>query len=250
MKRTLLQMTPNPENRKGAKPQEDVFQDSKPIEPERKKLGKPSLLKWLFFLFALIYILLSYYHAPMLTGLGRYLIVRHTPQNSDLIVCLAGENVDRGLAVADAYERGLAKRIFMVREDPPDGFAMLEQRGVKYPENVDLMMMLLEGLGVPQSAFYTSDGGAASTFEEALLVRGFVDKGGYSSLIVITSPVHSRRAWLAFRKVFDDKDVRISMLPSSYSNFKPEAWWKDRKYLKEVIIEYEKLMYYAFKYFW
>lgn len=243
-------MTPNPENRKGAKPQEDVFQDSKPIEPERKKLGKPSLLKWLFFLFALIYILLSYYHAPMLTGLGRYLIVRHTPQNSDLIVCLAGENVDRGLAVADAYERGLAKRIFMVREDPPDGFAMLEQRGVKYPENVDLMMMLLEGLGVPQSAFYTSDGCAASTFEEALLVRGFVDKGGYSSLIVITSPVHSRRAWLAFRKVFDDKDVRISMLPSSYSNFKPEAWWKDRKYLKEVIIEYEKLMYYTFKYFW
>ncbi len=241
-------MTPHPVNKKGAEPQEDVFQDSKPIEPERKKMGKPGLLKWLFFLFALIYILLSYYHAPMLTGLGRYLVVSHTPQNSDLIVCLAGGNVDRGLAVADVYERGLAKRIFMVREEPPDGFALLEKRGIKYPENVDLMMMLLEGLGVPQSAFYTSDGTAASTFEEALLVREFVDKGGYSSLIVVTSAIHSRRAWLALRKVFDEKDVRISMLPSSYSDFKPEAWWKDRKFFKEVIIEYEKLIYYTFKY--
>ena len=230
--------------------QEDTFPDAEPIEPKRRKVGRPSLLKWLFFLFAIIYIFLSYYHAPILTRLGRYLIVEHPPQKSDLIICLAGENVDRGLAVVDAYKKGLAPRIFMVREEPPDGYELLKERGVNYPENVDLMIMLLEGLGVPKSAFLASDRYVKSTFEEAKLVRDFVNSGGYRSLILITSPIHSRRAWLSFRKVFDKTDVRILVLTSPYSEFKPEDWWKERRYLKEVIIEYEKLIYYCLKYLW
>lgn len=230
--------------------QEDALQGGKPIEPEGRKPGRAGLLKWLFFLLAIIYILFSYYHAPILTRLGRYLIVEHLPQKSDIIICLAGGNVDRGLAVADAYKQGLALRIFMAREEPPDGYELLKERGINYPESVDLMIMLLEGLGIPRSAFLSSDRTVKSTYEEAKLVREIVKNGGYTSLIVITSPIHSRRAWFTFRKVFEEKDVRILMLPSSYSDFKPEGWWKKRRYLKEVIIEYEKLIYYMIKYLW
>jgi uncharacterized SAM-binding protein YcdF (DUF218 family) len=229
---------------------EDAFQNSRPIEPERKKMGKVGLLKWLFFLFALLYVLFSYYHAPILTLLGRYLIVQHPPQKSDLIVCMAGGNVDRGLAVADAYQRGLAPRIFMAREVPPDGYALLKERGVRYPESVDLMLNLLEGLGIPRSAFLTSDRPSESTFDEATLVRELVKKSDYNSLIIITTPYHCRRVWLTFRKVFEKSDVRILMLPSSYSDFNPADWWKKRRYLREVIIEYQKLIYYTLKYLW
>jgi uncharacterized SAM-binding protein YcdF (DUF218 family) len=238
------------ENENRADYQEGGYQDSKPIEPERKRMGRTWMLKWLFFLLAIVYVLFSYYHVPILTGLGRYLIVEHTPQKSDLIVCLAGGNVERGLAVADAYQRGLAPRIFMAREVPPDGYALLKERGVHYPESVDLMRMLLEELGVPESAFFTSERSSKSTFEEAQLVRDLVMNSDYNSLIVITTPYHCRRAWLAFRKVFEEDDVRILMLPTSYSDFKPENWWKKRKYLREVIIEYQKLIYYRLKYLW
>lgn len=238
------------ENRDRADYQQDAYKDAKPVEPERKKLGRAGLLKWLFFLLALLYVLFSYYHTPILTLLGRYLIVEHPPQKSDLIVCLAGGNVERGLAVADAYQKGLAPRIFMAREVPPDGFALLKERGVGYPENVDLMVNLLEGLGIPQSAFLTSDRPSKSTFEEATLVRELVKKSNYNSLIIITTPYHCRRAWLTFRKVFEKSDVRILMLPSSYSDFKPADWWKKRRYVREVIIEYQKLIYYRLKYLW
>jgi uncharacterized SAM-binding protein YcdF (DUF218 family) len=230
--------------------QEDGFQDSKPIEPGRKKMGRVGLLKWLFFLLALLYVLFSYYHAPILTHLGRYLIVEHPPQKSDLIICLAGGNVDRGLAVADAYKKGLAPRIFMAREVPPDGYALLKERGVGYPESVDLMMNLLEGLGIPRSAFLTSERSSESTFDEATLVRELVKKSDYNSLIIITTPYHCRRVWLTFRKVFEESDVRMLMLPSPYSDFKPADWWKKRRYLREVIIEYQKLIYYKLKYLW
>ena len=230
--------------------QEDPFQDSKPIEPERKKMGRVGLLKWLFFLVAILYVIFSYYHTPILTHLGRYLIVEHPPQKSDLIVCLAGGNVERGLAVADAYHKGLAPRIFMAREVPPDSYAILKERGVDYPESVDLMITLLEGQGIPRSAFLTSDRPANSTFGEAELVKELVMNSDYNSLIIITTPYHCRRVWLTFRKVFEKTDVRMLMRPSPYSDFKPEDWWKKRRYLREVIIEYQKLIYYTVKYLW
>lgn len=230
--------------------QEDIFQDPKPIEPERKRMGRAWVLKWLFFLLAVFYVILSYYRVPILTGLGSYLIVEHPPQKSDLIVCLAGGIVDRGLAVADAYGKGLAPRVFVAREVPPDGYALLKERGVDYPESVDRMRMVLEGLGVPRSAFLTSDRPAKSTFEEANLVKDVVMKRGYSSIIIITTPWHSRRAWLTFRKVFEENDVRLLMLPSPYSDFDPADWWKKRRYLREVIIEYQKLIFYTMKYLW
>jgi uncharacterized SAM-binding protein YcdF (DUF218 family) len=163
---------------------------------------------------------------------------------------LAGGNVDRGLAVADAYKKGLAPRIFMAREVPPDGYRLLKERGVEYPESVDLMVNLLEGLGIPRTAFLTSDRPSKSTFDEATLVRELVMKSDYTSLIIITTPYHCRRAWLTFRKVLEENDVRILMLPSSYSDFKPADWWKKRRYLREVIIEYQKLVYYTLKYLW
>jgi uncharacterized SAM-binding protein YcdF (DUF218 family) len=109
--------------------------------------------------------------------------------------------------------------------------------------------MILEGVGVPRSAFLTSDSPVNSTFVEAEAVRKLVKNNGYRSLIIITSPTHSKRAWLTYRKIFQEqeKNVRIQMHPSRYSKFKPEDWWKNRRYVREVIIEYEKLIYYALK---
>ncbi len=228
--------------------QEGSFQEMGLLEPERGKVTRTGPFKWLFFLFVVIYILLSYYHAPILTRLGRYLIVEHDPQKSDLIVCLAGGNIERGLATADAYHKGLAPRIFLGREELPDGYYLLEEKGLHYPESVDLLIMILKGLGIPGSALFISDQPVKSTFDEAKVVKDLAVKNGYHSLILVTSPTHSRRAWLVFRKVFKDEKVRILAIPSKYSEFRPEDWWKKRRYIREVIIEYQKLVYYALKY--
>jgi uncharacterized SAM-binding protein YcdF (DUF218 family) len=233
----------------GVSKEGDSFQTGDPIEPERRKGGTISRLKWVFFLFVVIYTLLSAFRAPILMGLGTYLIVEHTPQESDLIIVLAGGNIERGLTAVDAFRSGLAPNVFMAREEPADGYELLRQRGVDYPQNVDLMIMLLEQQGISRSGFFTSDRPVLSTLEEAEYIRDLVFKRGYKSLILITSPTHSRRAWLTFKKIFEETHVRILMLPSSYSGFKPEDWWTQRKYVREVVIEYQKLIYYTFKYF-
>jgi uncharacterized SAM-binding protein YcdF (DUF218 family) len=227
----------------------DSFQTGEPLEPEGGKRGPLNLLKWIVFVFVVIYSLLSYFHSPILTRMGEYLIVKHSPQESDLIVCLAGGNVDRGLATADAFQKGLAPRIFMAREESADAYDLVRERGIDYPEDVDLMMMLLEQLGIPRSVFLTSDRTVDSTIDEAEVIKDLVIEKGYESMILVTSPTHSRRAWLTFKKVFEETNVRILVLPSSYSEFNPDNWWEQRKYVREVIIEYQKLIYYTFKHF-
>ncbi|MBW2205871.1 MAG: YdcF family protein [Deltaproteobacteria bacterium] len=221
-----------------------------PIAPEGEKSASLSYLKVIIFLFIIIYGLISHFHAPLLTYLGEYLVLKQTPQKSDLIVCLAGGNVERGIGAAEAYHKGFAPRILLTMEDPPDGYRLLEERGLHYPESVDLLAALLKDLGVPESAIIVNRQPVTTTFEEAHLVRRVVDNKKYRSLILITSPTHTRRAWLTFKKIFEGTPVRVLVLSTPYSEFNPKDWWMHRKYLREVVIEYQKLIFYTVKYLW
>jgi uncharacterized SAM-binding protein YcdF (DUF218 family) len=242
------QMSPDfwPKSKNTAeRPPEDrhTVPDARPIEPESAVSTRSSVFKWVFFVALLVPILLSYLHGPILTQLGKYLVVRHPLVKSDLIVCLAGDDVERGLASAELYAKGFAPRIFIARESIPEGLETLKEKGIAYPESRDRVMMIFRGLGVPESAVITSDQPADSTFEEAERVREVVKRNKYRSLILVTSPTHSRRAWLTFRKAIPDKDFRITVVPTPYSKFRAEDWWKTRRYVRDVILEYQKLIY-------
>jgi uncharacterized SAM-binding protein YcdF (DUF218 family) len=241
-----LGIWPKPKNTEGSRPPEDgsPMPDARPIEPESAPSRSLSVFKWILIIAVFFYILLSYFHGPILTQLGKYLVVQHPAANSDLIVCLAGGDVERGLASADLFARGLAPRIFIAREPIPDGLETLKQKGIAYPESVDLMMMILKGLGVPETAVIRGDQPVQSTFEEAERVGALIKEKKYRSLILVTSPTHSRRAWLTFRQVIPDKDFRITVISTPYSKFRAEDWWKTRRYVREVIVEYQKLIYY------
>ncbi|MBN2032281.1 MAG: YdcF family protein, partial [Deltaproteobacteria bacterium] len=129
----------------------------------------------------------------------------------------------------------------------PDGYEILERRGVTYPESRELMISLLKGLGVPESSILTGDIPSENTLMEANHVKNLVKEKKYGSLLLVTSPIHSRRVWLTFRKAMSGQDVRITVIPSSYSSFNPETWWKNPRYLREVLVEYQKLIYFFFK---
>ena len=223
--------------------------DTGPIDAQPQKIFKPSIIRWVILGFIVIYMLLAYFRAPILTQLGKYLVVSHPPEKSDLIVCLNGANVENGLAAAETYKKGLAPRIFLMRSPPPDGTEILHEKGIDYPEEQDRLMMLLKGLGVPEDALIAGHQYADGLFAEAEAVGKLAAEKGYRSLILITAPIRSRRTWVTFRRVFKgNEDVRIFLIPSPYSNFKPEDWWKTGRYSQEVYSEYLKLILNAAKF--
>jgi len=216
---------------------------------EKKKRPRLAVWRWLFFIIFILYFVLTSYRVPLLVKLGEYLIVEHKAQKADLIVCLGGKNVEKALAAIDAYKKGLAPYIFRAKELKPDGLDYVKKKVRGYPTNFDLFTRVVEGFGIPETVILSSEDRVGSTIDEAKLVRKFVLDRGFKSLIVITTLTHSRRAWLTFRKVFKDDDVRIISLPSHYQLFNPKDWWTKRKYTKELIIEYQKLIYYTIAYF-
>ena len=244
-----LSFWPKPKSTESSRPPEEgnTVPDATPIEPESAPSTRLSVFKWIFFSAVFIYVLLSYFHGPILSRLGEYLVVQHPLAKSDLIVCAAGGDVERGMASADLYARGLAPRIFIARETLPDGLDTLKQKGIAYPESIDRVTMIFRGMGVPESAVIRDDQPVESTFQEAERVAAFIKDKKYGSLILVTSPTHSRRALLTFRKAIPDQDLRILVMPTPHSGFKAEEWWKTRKYVRQVIMEYQKLIYYKMK---
>jgi hypothetical protein len=79
----------------------------------------------------------------------------------------------------------LAPRIFIAREPIPEGLETLKQKGIAYPESIDLVTMIFRNLGVPESAVIRSDQPLESTFEEAERVAALVKDKRYRSLILV-----------------------------------------------------------------
>ncbi|RPI74928.1 MAG: YdcF family protein [Desulfobacteraceae bacterium] len=223
--------------------------ENAPIEPDPAGSKKVHFFKIFLFLMVAAYLLFNFFKVPILTQLGEYLVVKDRLEKADLIVCLAGNNVERGLATIDLYRQGLAPYIFAAREELPDGFAVLTSKALHYPENRDLLAGLFREAGIPDAVLLPEPEIATSTFDEAKIVGERVKRKGYRSLIIVTSPTHTRRSRLTFENAVKGQKIKIMMWPSSYSKFNPQSWWKERKYTREVIIEYQKLVYYTFKYF-
>jgi len=221
--------------------------NKRPVSNSKKRY-KYRIIKPLFFVLIILFIILSICHSALLTSIGSYLILEHKPEKADLIVCLGGGNIERGLATADAYNAGLASMVYISRPEVPDGYDLLEKMDVKYPEQADLMEMFLKDLNIPGEAIIRDDAYVNSTLNEAVYVRREVERRGFKSLIIITSPTHSRRAWLTYKKVFEGSDVTIYSLPTKYSKYNPETYWHDRKYLKDVLLEYQKFLFYMLRY--
>jgi uncharacterized SAM-binding protein YcdF (DUF218 family) len=214
-----------------------------PIEPAGpgRALG---ILRLLFFIIVVIWVLAGVYRDPMLAAVGRFLIVSHPLEKADLVVCLGGSPVERGLEAAELVKEEYAPRIFISREEPPEGLDILRARGLDYPENRELTHEMLTGLGLSPETLIISDVPAASTADEAEQMRSLALTEGFSRLIVVTSPQHTRRAWIAFRHIFKDGDVSVMIRPTRFSGFEPEGWWKRRKYTRDVILEYMKIVWY------
>src|SRR5213076_19811 len=166
--------------------------------------------------------------AAALLAAGRVLVVADPlPPRADAIVILAGSVPDRALAAADLYRAGL-------------GQAALHARGVRLPEDAELTVMALRGLGVPSQAIVVLRRRAVSTESEARTIARWACAHRLQRVVVVTSRAHSRRARLILRQALGP-GIALAMHPSRYDAFAPARWWHVRRDAKLILSEYEKL---------
>jgi len=184
---------------------------------------------------------------------ARFLVVKgETPEHADAIVVLGGSStyVERTHHAAQLFRAGRAAKIVLTNDDLRSGWSSAEQRN---PLFVELAVRELRSAGVPAEKIETLPQVVASTHDEALLLRRYLEANKLRSLIVVTSAYHSRRALWTFRHAFDESDIIIGIdaatagtndaqSPSAWS------WWLTWHGWRAVALEYPKLVYYRLRY--
>ncbi|MFA5912550.1 MAG: YdcF family protein [Burkholderiales bacterium] len=161
------------------------------------------------------------------------------PQKADAILVLGG-GYARPFEAADLYREGYAPRIYVSAPFREDQYRLLDEAGIPFPREEDVVRAVLLKKGVPASAIALLGKDLISTAEEAQAARALFAKSA-PRLLIVTSPYHLRRARIIFTDALPAADIR--MIATGYEPF-PEAWWKSQSAARNVLLELAKTAYY------
>ncbi len=168
---------------------------------------------------------------------------------SDAIVVLSGGTPQREVEAADLYLAGWAPRVLMTVESETDAVDVLRKRGIPVETHIELRRRILHSLGVPDSSVTMLDQTrATSTKMETELVKDWVVANSARRIIVVTSPFHTARASLIFRRSLREQGTEVLARPASHEAFEPNGWWRHREQLRNGFFEWQKLMFYYVAY--
>lgn len=163
--------------------------------------------------------------AGWLELLGDGLVLDTKPVKSDLIIVLSGAAMNERIRYgARLWREGFAPKVLL------SGHMNLE------PETgIDLMKQYTLMLGVPEKDILREPE-SQTTQENAARTRELVENLGASSVLVVTSPTHTRRAHHLFRNLLP-ASVRVVTVADP-GIFPRNSWWQHSRFLREVCYEY------------
>jgi uncharacterized SAM-binding protein YcdF (DUF218 family) len=175
---------------------------------------------------------------------GRFLHREDPLEPADVILVLAGTRVERWLEAVDLYHEGWAP-VILVSPGPTDAIeTQLHARGIVYPREGDLARDAIVASGVPADAVVVLPQGVDNTAQEAALVEQ-THGTDLRRVIVVTSPYHTRRTGVAFRRAFANTEIRVLVRASRHSDSTPARWWRRRADVRFVLAELPKLLAYT-----
>jgi uncharacterized SAM-binding protein YcdF (DUF218 family) len=151
---------------------------------------------------------------------------------------LGGDGGERVYYAAQLFKQGYAPKMIL------SGGALAWR--LTYAQN---MRDEARYFGVPPKAIIVEDQ-SRSTWENAKFVLPIIEKAKYQSFLLVTSPYHMRRSLLVFNKVFKGKGIKIVPAPAvscKYTQYNPHRWWTQHEDTGFVVLEYIKLIEYAWK---
>jgi len=180
----------------------------------------------------------------LLKGYARFFTIDNaTPGMEATIVILSGGATTRIPRALELYTAGYGKRLLLTTARPTNskiaqGFPTREQVAQKIAKILDI-----------QAKFETVPslkGGATSTFDEAYDLLAFCNKENFRHIIIVTDSFHTRRAFLAFKKVFEGSNIKVEVSAAPNEVYNEENWWLSDRGIANYILEPLKLAVYLF----
>ena len=189
----------------------------------------------LLILLAILALPLYLFHGFILDRAAKYLYCKDELKPADVIVVIpdseTGYSVEYGVKL---FKEGWARKDRMI----------LSGGNITWKYTwASLMQEQALSLGVPRNAILLEEK-STSTKENAIFTKDILKRHGYTSLILVTSAYHSKRANKIFKKIMGN-EIKVLSAPSEESGFRFEDWWKRERDRKAVLIEFFK-----FCWFW
>ena len=173
-----------------------------------------------------------------LPWIGEFLVVADPLQKADALFLLAGDEDPRLAYGAQLLEQGYAGWFILTDMH----LRSVDTQGV-YSTRVKLKAM---ELGVPAVRILIIPGQVSTTYEEVARLKEFSVAQGFHSLIVVTSPYHTRRARWLLRQVFRGSGVTVLVRPVPNHSYRAEAWWRSPEDREQTTLEYAKALAHLF----
>jgi len=184
------------------------------------------LLIMLFVLAGLVY----FGHSFALDKTGRFIYEKDELKPADVIVVLAGEEKERVEYGVKLFKEGWARKNRIIMTGGPV---------VGRHTYAALMKEQAEELGV-QGKFILLADRSRSTEQDAQYTGEILKKNRYTSVVLVTSPYHSKRASIIFRRMLPG--VRVIIAPSDKSWLSFDQWWTRTRDRDMVLNEWSKFI--------
>jgi uncharacterized SAM-binding protein YcdF (DUF218 family) len=175
---------------------------------------------------------------------GNWLVKEDVPGQADVMLMLMGGYSARIQQIVDLYDQNISGNVWIVEAetglDP-----ILEDQGVVFRSRSYDVFDAFVSLGIPEDSLLVVPGKASSTRMEAEIIRDYLKTSeDIGSLLLVTSPNHSKRAYKIFKAAFSQMEDPPSLYcsGSKYSTVNLNKWWKSRDDIEEVVLEYIKVI--------
>ncbi|MGA9797828.1 MAG: YdcF family protein [Terriglobales bacterium] len=172
--------------------------------------------------------------AIVFRGAGRWLRREDPLAHADVIFVLSGGLPQRVVEASKIYAMGYAPEVWLSRPyGPTDELAKL---GVHFYSEEDYNREILIQQGVPETAIHILPLPVVNTEEELQEVGNEMRRNGKKTIILVTSPQHTRRTWTIWQKL-EGGDLKAIVRAANDDPFDPDHWWRNTRDVFSVVRE-------------
>jgi uncharacterized SAM-binding protein YcdF (DUF218 family) len=177
---------------------------------------------------------------PLLRCAGWSLVAEDPVGVADIVVVPLDANGGGVLEAADLVHSGVTSRVAVFAATPDIVAREFIRRGVPYEDKAGRSIQDLEALGVRQPERIPKY--VSGSEEEGPALADWCDQRRFRSVIVVSSPDHSRRLRRVLGRAMRGHPTKVTVRRSRYSVFDPDRWWETHDGIRIELEESEKLL--------
>jgi len=209
----------------------DIIIDVKEVSSSRRHLLRIAAVVLIFLLCLAV--------VMMFRGAGRWLVREDALRPADVMVVISGAMPARAEEAAEIFKMGYTHDVWITRPESPS--EDLKGMGISYVGEEEYSRQVLIHSGVPQEAVHVLPDPAIDTEQEIDEVALQMRLENLQSVIIVTSPQHTRRVRTLWHKLVGNEPAVI-VRAAWQDDFDADHWWRNTHDAFAVVREMMGLM--------